>query len=65
MLYKKKGASGSGSVQHINNQTTRTQDVTGLDKFTEYEFQISAFTSVGNGPKSTAIFEKTKEAGKK
>ncbi|XP_022783170.1 uncharacterized protein LOC111323973 [Stylophora pistillata] len=62
LLYKKKGASGSGSVQHINNQTTRTQDVTGLDKFTEYEFQILAFTSVGNGPKSTAIFEKTKEA---
>ena len=52
-------------MQSINNQATRTKEVTGLDKFTEYEFQILAFTSVGDGPNSTAIFEKTKEAGKK
>ena len=65
MLYKKKGASGSGSVQHINNQTTLIQDVTGLDKFTEYEFQILAFTSVGDGPKSTVVFARTKEDGEK
>ncbi|XP_022810047.1 MAM and fibronectin type III domain-containing protein 1-like [Stylophora pistillata] len=49
-------------MKFIKNQATRTQEVTGLDKFTEYEFQILAFTSVGDGPKSSAIFEKTKEA---
>ncbi|XP_022806636.1 tyrosine-protein phosphatase Lar-like [Stylophora pistillata] len=62
LLYKKKGASGPGSMQLIKNQTTRSQDITGLDKFSEYQFQILAFTSVGDGPNSTAIFHKTKEA---
>ena len=49
----------------INNQATRTQEVTGLRENTEYEFQILAFTSVGDGPKSTALSKKTKETGKK
>ena len=52
-------------MQPINSQATRSQEVTGLDKYTEYEFQILAFTSVGDGPKSTVVYEKTKEAGKK
>ncbi|PFX22499.1 Receptor-type tyrosine-protein phosphatase F [Stylophora pistillata] len=62
LFYKKGGSSGPASMQPINNQATRIQEVSGLDKFTEYEFQILAFTSVGDGPTSTAIFEKTKEA---
>ena len=65
LYYKKKGSSGAGSPKLINSQATRSQEVTGLDKYTEYEFQILAFTSVGDGPKSTVVFEKTKEAGKK
>ena len=52
-------------MQPINSQATRSQEVTRLDKYTEYEFQILAFTSVGDGPKSTVVYEKTKEAGKK
>ena len=52
-------------MQPINSQANRSQEVTRLDKYTEYEFQILAFTSVGDGPKSTVVFEKTKEAGKK
>ena len=65
LYYKKKGSSGAGSSKLINSQATHSQEVTGLDKYTEYEFQILAFTSVGDGPKSTVVFEKTKEAGKK
>ena len=49
----------------INSQAILTKEVTGLDKYTEYEFQILASTSVGDGPKSTFVFEKTKEVGKK
>ena len=49
----------------INSQAILTKEVTGLDKYTEYEFQILASTSVGDGPKSTVVFEKTKEVGKK
>ncbi|XP_022793315.1 tyrosine-protein phosphatase Lar-like [Stylophora pistillata] len=62
LFYKKRGISGPASMQPINDQATRTQEVTGLDKFTEYEFQILAFTAVGDGPNSTAIFKETKEA---
>ena len=48
----------------IRNGTTRTVPVTGLDKNTEYEFQVLAFTSVGDGPKSSVEVERTKEDGK-
>ena len=65
LFYKKKGSLGPASMQPINSQATRSQEVTRLDKYTEYEFQILAFTSVGDGPKSTVVYEKTKEAGKK
>ena len=65
LFYKEKGSSGAGSSKLINSQSTRSQEVTGLDKYTDYGFQILAFTSVGDGPKSTAVYEKTKEAGKK
>ena len=38
--------------------------VTGLDKFTEYEFQVLAYTSDGDGPKSPVVVKRTKEDGK-
>ena len=65
LFYKKKGSSGAGSMKVINSQAIHSKVVTGLDKYTDYEFQILAFTSVGDGPKSTVVYEKTKEAGKK
>ena len=39
----------------INNRTSRTKYVTGLNKYTEYDFQILAFTSVGDGPNSSVV----------
>ncbi len=41
-----------------------TKDVTGLDKYTKYEFQVLAFTSVGDGKKSLVKDVRTKEDGK-
>ena len=46
------------------NDVTLTRDVTGLDKYTEYEFQVLAFTSKGDGPKSSVGVVRTKEDGK-
>ena len=46
------------------NDVTLTRDVTGLDKYTEYEFEVLAFTSAGDGPKSAVVVERTKEDGK-
>ena len=49
----------------INDKVVRTTDVFGLSKYTEYDFQVLAFTSAGDGPKSTVKSEMTKEDGKK
>ena len=38
---------------------------TGLDEYTEYEFQVLASTSIGDGPKSSIKYERTKEDGKR
>lgn len=51
-------------LQLITSQAIHTKEVAGLDKYTEYKFQVLAFTSVGDGPNSTTISKKTKEAGK-
>ena len=48
----------------INNGTASTKDVTVLAKYTEYEFQILVFTSVGDGPNSSVKSERTREDGK-
>ena len=49
----------------ITCRASHTKDVTGLDKYTEYEFQVLAFTSVGDGPKSSVEVVRTKEDGVK
>ena len=48
----------------VNSGGTLSKDVTGLDKYTEYEFQVLAFTSVGDGPKSSVKVERTMEDGR-
>ena len=65
MFYKEKGSPGLPTTLNISNGTILTKDVTGLDKYTEYEFQVLAFTSAGDGPNSSVKVEKTKEDGKK
>ena len=40
------------------------KNVPGLDKYTEYEFQVLAFTSVGDGPNSSVEVERTMQDGK-
>ena len=64
LFYKKKGSPGSASMVPINSGATLTKYVTGLDKYTEYEFQVLAFTSGGDGPNSSVEIEWTLEDGK-
>ena len=49
----------------INSGSILSKDVTGLDKYTEYEFQVLAFTSVGDGPKSSSKVKRTLKDGKR
>ena len=65
MFYRKRSSGGLAATITINNGTIHTKDVTGLDKYTEYEFQVLAFTSVGDGTNSSVQVERTKEDGKK
>ena len=65
LFYQKKGSSGLMNMSTINNGATLFEDVTGLEKFTEYKFQVLAFTSDGDGPKSSVKVERTKEDGKR
>ena len=48
----------------INSGATLTKNVTLLDKYTEYEFQVLAFTYVGDGPKSSTKLNRTLQDGK-
>ena len=49
----------------INDGAMLTKDVTGLEKYTEYEFKVLAFTSIGDGPNGSVKVEITKEDGKR
>ena len=63
LFYKKKGCGGSATTLSISSGSILSSNVTGLDKFAEYEFQVLAFTSDGDGPKSSAEVKRTMEDG--
>ncbi|XP_068677449.1 uncharacterized protein [Montipora foliosa] len=61
LFFRKKGSDDKPNILIITNASNSAQNVTGLDEFTEYEFQVLAFTSVGDGPKTSLQFVRTKE----
>ena len=61
LFYQKKG-SESATFLTLNNIKT-SERVTKLDKYTEYEFQVLAFTSAGEGPNSSTVFKTTMQDG--
>lgn len=63
VMYRKISSAALLRILTINNGTIETEDVTGLDKYTQYEFQVLAFTSGGDGPRSSVVVERTKEDG--
>ncbi len=64
LFYKKKDSAGSPTTSVINNGASRSKVVTNLEEYTEYEFQVLAFNSVGDGPKSSVKVARTLEDGK-
>ena len=65
LFYKKIDSAASATMIILNNGTINIRNVTGLDEYAEYEFQLLAFTPVGDGPKSSLQFAKTMEDGKR
>ena len=48
----------------INNAAIQSKSVTGLQSDTDYDFQVLAFTSSGDGPKSSVKVVRTVVDGK-
>ena len=66
LYYKKKNNPGSlTTFLLVDNGAARSEMVTGLAKYTEYEFQVLAYTSAGDGPKSSVKYNTTLEDGNK
>ena len=63
VFFRKKVSGVSVTILTIKGESTLSKNVTGLDKYTEYEFQVLAFTSDGDGPKSSVEVERTMEDG--
>ena len=63
LFYKKRSSLGPGTVLLIKSAVVLNKVVDGLDKYTEYEFQVLAFTSVGDGKNSSVVVNRTKEDG--
>ena len=64
LFYKKRCSTGSTTTLPINIGSILSTDVTGLENNTEYEFQVLAFTSAGDGPMSSPVLVKTLRHGK-
>lgn len=61
LFYKKKDSGSATSLTIHKGNTSKI--VTNLDEYTEYEFQVLAFTSAGYGPKSPVTVKRTMEDG--
>ena len=64
LFYKENDSVGSPFNITLNDGGTYTKDIMGLSIYTEYEFQVLAFTSKGDGPKSSVVVKRTMEDGK-
>ena len=65
LFYKISGSAESPDVEIIRNAMIMPRDITGLKKYTEYEFQVLARTSAGDGRKSVVEVKRTFEDGTK
>ena len=63
LFYTEKGSGVSVTNLTISGESTFSRNVTGLNEYTEYAFQVLAFTSDGDGPKSSVEVERTMEDG--
>ena len=64
LYYQKTGASDQANAVTVDGGTVLSKTITGMEKYTEYDIQVSAFTYAGEGPKSSVVTERTSEDGK-
>ena len=61
---RKNSAAAYTTVLTIQSNSSLSRDITGLRKYTEHEFQVLAFSYVGNGPRTSVKEVRTNEDGK-
>ena len=64
VLYKIKNTDYPFNAKTMAGNSNLSISITGLGKFTEYEFHVLAFTANGNGPLSPVKLVRTNEDGK-
>ena len=64
LFYQRKGSADSSTILDIKKNSTLTKHVNGLHKYTEYEFQVLAYT-VGDGTNSSKVLKTTLEDGER
>ena len=65
LVYQRKNsAEDYPTVLTIQGSSILSREITGLRKYSEYEFQVLVFSSAGNGPKSSVQEVRTREDGK-
>ena len=64
LFYKRTGSAANTTTTFLfESAEILTKTVSGLEKFTEYEFHILAYTAAGDGPKTSVVIARTKEDG--
>ena len=61
LFVKRKGSDEVPKTLVVTSVSNPQKNVTKLDEFTEYEFQVLAYTSVGDGPKSPKLVARTQK----
>lgn len=64
LFYKRKGSAESANTEIVRGGTTLRKTITGLLEYNEYEFQVLAFTAVGDGLKSSIRTVRTDTVGR-
>ena len=64
LYYQKTGTSDQAKTVTLDSGTVLSKTITGMEKYTEYDIQVSVFTYAGEGPKSYVVTKRTSEDGK-
>ena len=63
LLYRLRNSSDLFGTAIVRDNSTFSKNISGLEKYTEYEFKVLAFTANGNGPSSSVLVVRTAEDG--
>ena len=64
IYYSVVGRLNTEKEKQINHGATYSADLEGLEAFVTYEFQVLAYTRIGNGPRSSPVRATTLESSK-